>query len=127
MFRWQYGFREGVDAKMALRRIHFGIADRGAREVVDADLSDYFNTIPHGHLMRCVARRVADGTILTMLRQWLDAPVVERAADGGEIRTTVARDTNRGTPQGGVISPLLANLYFRRFMLACMGVGTRSG
>ena len=123
MFRWQYGFREGVDAKMALRRIHFGIADRGAREVVDADLSDYFNTIPHGHLMRCVARRVADGTILTMLRQWLDAPVVERAANGGEIRTTVARDTNRGTPQGGVISPLLANLYFRRFMLAWYGGG----
>lgn len=123
MFRWQYGFREGVDAKMALRRIHFGIADRGAREVVDADLSDYFNTIPHGHLMRCVARRVADGTILTMLRQWLDAPVVERAANGGEIRTTVVRDTNRGTPQGGVISPLLANLYFRRFMLAWYGGG----
>ena len=50
---WQYGFRPGLDAKMALRRIHFGIADRGAREVVDADLSDYFNTIPHGDLMRC--------------------------------------------------------------------------
>lgn len=118
MFPWQYGFREGVDAKMALRRIHFGIADRGAREVVDADLSDYFNTIPHGHLLRCVARRVTDGTVLAVIRQWLDAPVVERVDGGGEIRTTVARDTNRGTPQGGVISPLLANLYFRRFMLA---------
>jgi group II intron reverse transcriptase/maturase len=118
MFPWQYGFREGVDAKMALRRIHFGITDRGAREVVDADLADYFNTIPHGDLLRCVARRVADGTVLAVLRQWLDAPVVERVAGGGEIRTTVARDTHRGTPQGGVISPLLANLYFRRFMLA---------
>jgi group II intron reverse transcriptase/maturase len=122
LFPWQYGFREGMDAKMALRRIHFGIADRGAREVVDADLSDYFNTIPHGDLLRCVARRVADGTVLAMMRQWLDAPVLERAKNkktgGGEIRTTVARDTNRGTPQGGVISPLLANLYFRRFMLA---------
>jgi len=118
LFPWQYGFREGLDAKMALRRIHFGIAERGAREVVDADLSDYFNTIPHGDLLRCVARRVADGTVLAVIRQWLDAPVVERCDGGGEIRTTVARDTNRGTPQGGVISPLLANLYFRRFMLA---------
>jgi RNA-directed DNA polymerase len=118
LFPWQYGFREGMDAKMALRRIHFGIARRGAREVVDADLSDYFNTIPHGDLLRCVARRVSDGTVLAVIRQWLDAPVVERDKDGGEVRTTVARDTNRGTPQGGVISPLLANLYFRRFMLA---------
>ncbi|WP_211235039.1 group II intron reverse transcriptase/maturase [Azohydromonas australica] len=118
LFPWQYGFREGMDAKMALRRIHYGIAERGAREVVDADLSDYFNTIPHGDLLRCIARRVTDGTALAVIRQWLDAPVVERADDGGEIRTTVARDTNRGTPQGGVISPLLANLYFRRFMLA---------
>jgi group II intron reverse transcriptase/maturase len=118
LFPWQYGFREGMDAKMALRRIHYGIADRGAREVVDADLSDYFNTIPHGDLMRCVARRVADGTALAVIRQWLDAPVVERTGDGGEIRTTVARDTNRGTPQGGVISPMLSTLYFRRFMLA---------
>jgi RNA-directed DNA polymerase len=118
LFPWQYGFREDMDAKMALRRIHFGIAERGAREVVDADLSDYFNTIPHGALLRCVARRVADGTVLATIRQWLDAPVVERAKDGGETRTTVARDTNRGTPQGGVISPMLANLYFRRFMLA---------
>ncbi len=118
LFPWQYGFREGMDAKMALRRIHFGIAQRGAREVVDADLSDYFNTIPHGRLMRCVARRVADGTVLAVIRQWLAAPVIERIRKGGEIRTTVARDTRRGTPQGGVISPLLANLYFRRFMLA---------
>lgn len=123
MFPWQYGFREGVDAKMALRRIHFGISDRGAREVVDADLADYFNTIPHGDLLRCVARRVADGTVLAVLRQWLNAPVVERTINGGEIRTTIARDTNRGTPQGGVISPLLANLYFRRFMLAWYGGG----
>lgn len=123
LFPWQYGFRAGMDAKMALRRIHFGIAERGAREVVDADLSDYFNTIPHGDLLRCVARRVADGTVLATIRQWLDAPVIERVDGGGEIRTTVARDTNRGTPQGGVISPMLANLYFRRFMLAWYGGG----
>ncbi len=117
LFPWQYGFRTGVDAKMALRRTHFGIADRGAREVIDADLSDYFNTIPHGDLMRCVARRIADGTVLHVIREWLSTPVVERKPKG-EQRTTAAKDTHRGTPQGGIISPLLANLYFRRFMLA---------
>lgn len=114
---WQYGFRPGLDAKMALRRIHFGIAERGAREVVDADLSDYFNTIPHGDLMRCVARRICDGTVLAVIRSWLDAAVIERTPRG-MCRTTEAKDCRRGTPQGGVISPLLANLYFRRFMLA---------
>ena len=117
LFPWQYGFRPGLDAKMALRRIHFGIADRGAREVVDADLSDYFNTIPHGDLMRCVARRIADGTVLAVIRSWLDAAVIERTPKGMRC-TTEAKDRQRGTPQGGVISPLLANLYFRRFMLA---------
>ena len=101
LFPWQYGFREGMDAKMALRRIHFGLTDRGAREVVDADLSDYFNSIPHGDLLRSVARRVADGRVLAVIRQWLDAPVVERVEGGGELRTTAARDTHRGTPQGG--------------------------
>jgi group II intron reverse transcriptase/maturase len=113
----QYGFRAGMDAKMALRRIHYDITEGGAVEVVDADLADYFNTIPHGDLMRCVARRISDGAVLAVIRQWLEAPVLERTS-GGELRTTVARDTHRGTPQGGVISPLLANLYFRRFMLA---------
>jgi len=122
LFRWQYGFRTGVDAKMALRRIHFGIVDRGARDVVDADLSDYFNTIPHGDLMRCVARRIADGSVLSVIRDWLNAAVIERTSNG-ERQSTEAKDSHRGTPQGGVISPLLANLYFRRFMLAWYGHG----
>ncbi len=122
LFPWQYGFRTGLDAKMALRRIHFGIADRGAREVVDADLSDYFNTIPHGDLMRCVSRRIADGTVLMVIRGWLNTPVVERTPHG-ERRSTEAKDRHRGTPQGGIISPMLANLYFRRFMLAWYGHG----
>jgi len=113
----QFGFRPGRDAKMALRCIHFGITQRGAREVVDADLSDYFNTIPHGDLMRCVARRIADGTLLAVIRRWLDAPVMERTPHGVCI-STEAKSHHRGTPQGGIISPLLANLYFRRFMLA---------
>lgn len=113
----QYGFRSGLDAKMALRTVHFGMAQRGKREVVDGDLSDYFNTIPHGDLMRCVSRRIADGTMLSVIREWLKVPVVERCGSS-ERRTTEAKDQSRGTPQGGIISPLLSNLYFRRFLLA---------
>jgi RNA-directed DNA polymerase len=114
----QYGFRSGVDAKMAVRRVYFHVTQRNLREVVDADLSDYFNTIPHGALMRCLGRRIVDGQVLSVIKQWLRAPVVERQDRGGERRTTEAADKSRGTPQGGVISPLLANLYFRRFILA---------
>ena len=100
----QYGFRPGVDAKMAVRRVYFNVTERGLREVVDADLSDYFNTIPHGPLMRCLGRRIADGSVLSVVKRWLQAPVVERW-ESGEQRTTVAADTNRGTPQGGVATP----------------------
>jgi group II intron reverse transcriptase/maturase len=113
----QYGFRKGLDAKMAVRRVFFHITQHGRREVVDGDLSDYFTTIPHGALMKCVARRVVDRRVLQVIKQWLTAPVVER--EGRRLRrTTEARDSKRGTPQGAVVSPLLANLYFRRFVLA---------
>lgn len=113
----QYGFRPGIDAKLAIRRAYYHVSERGLREVVDADLSDYFNTIPHGPLMRCLSRRIADGSVLSVVKVWLRAPVVEQQKDI-ETRTTVAADTNRGVPQGSPISPLLANLYFRRFILA---------
>jgi group II intron reverse transcriptase/maturase len=119
----QYGFRPNMDAKMAVRRAYFHITQHNRRDVVDADLSDYFTTIPHGPLMRCVARRVADGQVLSVLKRWLTAPVCERTSRGGMNRTTEARDRNRGTPQGGTASPLLANLYFRRFLLAWYGQG----
>jgi len=114
----QYGFRPGMDAKMAVRRAYFHITQHDRREVVDADLSDYFTTIPHGPLMRCVSRRIADGEILSVLKRWLTVPVWERTARGAVLRTTQARDQKRGTPQGGTASPLLANLYFRRFLRA---------
>jgi RNA-directed DNA polymerase len=66
----QYGFRPSVDAKMAVRRVYFNVTERGLREVVDADLSDYFNTIPHGPLMRCLSRRIADGSVLLVVKLW---------------------------------------------------------
>lgn len=113
----QYGFRPGMDAKMALRRVYWHVTQYGRREVVDADLRDYFTSIPHGPLMRCLSRRIADGRLLHLIKSWLTAPVVE-IIDGRPVRTTEARRRKRGTPQGGVISPLLANCYFRRFLLA---------
>lgn len=112
----QYGFREGRDAKEAIRKVYFHIKS-GRQELVDGDLRDYFNAIPHGPLMKSVARRVADGQVLSVIKAWLDAPVIE-TMEHGPVRTTNARDKHRGTPQGGVISPLLANVYFRRFALA---------
>jgi RNA-directed DNA polymerase len=113
----QYGFRPGVDAKMALRRVFWHVTQHGRREVVDADLRDYFTSIPHTPLLRSLHRRIADGKLLHVIKSWLTVPVVEYV-DGRAVRTAEARRTKRGTPQGGVISPLLANCYFRRFLLA---------
>jgi len=113
----QYGFRPVLGAKMAVRRVYFHITKHGRREVVDVDLKDYFNAIPHGPLMKCLARRVTDGQLLSVTKQWLNVAVMERTKRG-YARTTEAKDRKRGTPQGGVISPLLANIYFRRFALA---------
>jgi len=113
----QHGFRPGLDAKMALRRVYWHVTQHGRREVVDADLRDYFNSIPHAPLMRSLGRRIADGRLLHVIKRWLTAPVVE-VIDGRSVQTAEARRTKRGTPQGGVISPLLANCYFRRFLLA---------
>lgn len=114
----QMGFRPGRDAKTAVRLVYYQIAQKGRQEVVDADLSDYFNTVPHGQLMRCLSRRIADAKVLRMVRAWLKAPVEENRRGRANPRTTAAKDNSRGTPQGGVISPLLANIYFRRFILA---------
>ena len=113
----QYGFRPERDAKIAIRRVFWHATDHGRVEVVDADLRDYFNTIPHGPLMRCLSRRIADGRLLRTIKGWLTAPVEERVGRGMR-RTATARNEKRGTPQGGVVSPLFANVYFRRFVLA---------
>ena len=120
----QYDFRPGLDAKMALRRVYWHVTQHGRREVVDADLRDYFTSIPHSPLMRSLSRRISDGRMLHIIKGWMTAPVVE-VIGGRPVQTTEARRTKRGTPQGGVISPLLANLYFRRFLLAWHSHGHR--
>ena len=95
LLRNQYGFRPGMDAKMAIRQAFWHVTDHGRSEVVDADLSDYFSTIPHGPLMRCVSRRVADGTLLSVIKSWLTAPVIERDQRATRC-TTEAKDRSRG-------------------------------
>ena len=91
---------------------------RNHPEVVDADLSDYFGSIPHADLLKSVARRIIDRRVLHLIKQWLECSVEETDKRGGKRRTTVAKDSRCGIPQGSPISPLLANLYMRRFVLA---------
>ena len=109
-----YGYRPRRSGADAIKEVH-GLVCRGYTDVVDADLSKYFDTIPHDQLMQSVARRIADGDILKLIKMWLKAPVEERDGDGGR-RMTGGKDSTCGTPQGGVISPLLANLYMNRFL-----------
>ena len=93
------------------------------REVIDADLSGYFDSIPHAELMKSVARRISDRHILRLIKMWLVAPVEETDKRGRKHRTTRNKDTGRGTPQGAPISPLLSNLYMRRFILGWKVLG----
>jgi RNA-directed DNA polymerase len=112
----QHAYRPNHSAHQAIREVQAWL-DRGYTEVVDADLSGYFDTIPHKELMQSVARRISDGRVLKLVKQWLEAAVEETDAKGRKTRTTRNKDEHRGTPQGGVASPLLANLYMRRFVL----------
>jgi RNA-directed DNA polymerase len=92
-------------------------------EVVGADLADYFGSIPHTDLLKSVARRVVDRRVLHLIKVWLDCPVKETDKRGRTARTTEARDNRRGIPQGSPFSPLLANLYMRRFVLGWKKLG----
>jgi RNA-directed DNA polymerase len=107
-----YGFRPGRSAHQALEEIR-GHIKAGYQAVYDADLKGYFDSIPHDKLLACLKRRIADRTVLTLIRMWLEAPVVEPPAEKGG-KPKVYR-MKKGTPQGGVISPLLANLYLHWF------------
>ena len=118
----QYAYREGRSALQAVELVH-QLVEQGYREVVDADLSNYFDTIPHAELMQCLARRISDGAVLHLVKLWLIAPVEEKDRRGRVKRTTQNKDTKRGTPQGAPISPWLANLYMRRFVLGWKKLG----
>jgi RNA-directed DNA polymerase len=111
-----YGYRPKRGALDAVRKVHNAI-DEGHTEVVDADLSKYFDTIPHSELMRCVARRGSDGKMLHLIKMWLKAPV-EETDERGNRRMSGGKKSTRGTPQGGGASPLLANIYRHRFIKA---------
>ncbi len=111
-----YGYRPKRSAADAVRAVHDALCD-GYTDVVDADLSKYFDTIPHQELLQSVARRVVDRHLLHLLKMWLKTPVEERDERGGRHMRGGQRST-RGTPQGGVISPLLANIYMHRFLRA---------
>jgi len=109
-----FGYREGRSAQDAVKKVHQAICD-GYTDVVDADLSKYFDTLPHDQLMKSVARRVSDGKMLTLIKAWLKTPV-EETDERGNRRMTGGKGSRMGTPQGGVISPLLANIYMNRFL-----------
>jgi len=107
-----YGFRPGRSAQQALAEIR-GHLWAGYQTGYDADLKGYFDSIPHDKLQACLRRRIADRTVLKLIRMWLETPVVEAPEERGGA-PKVSRP-KRGTPQGGVISPLLANLYLHWF------------
>ncbi len=118
----QYAYRANRSALDAVGKVH-SLISTGHAEVVDADLSGYFDSIPHAELMKSVARRVSDRHMLHLIKMWLEAPVEETDDRGRRHRTTRNKDQRRGTPQGAPISPLLSNLYMRRFILGWKTLG----
>ena len=109
-----YGYRPRRSAPDAIGKVD-ELLHEGYTDIVDADLSKYFDTIPHSALMQCVTRRIVDRQMLHLIQGWLKVPVEERD-EQGKRRLTGGKDHDRGTPQGGVVSPGLANLYMNRML-----------
>jgi group II intron reverse transcriptase/maturase len=118
----QYAYRPGRNAQQAVIDVEETLF-WDHPEVVDADLADYFGSIPHAELMRSLARRIVDARVLHLIKMWLECSVEETDDRGRKTRTTGAKDSGRGIPQGSPISPLLANLYMRRFVLGWKKLG----
>jgi len=118
----QYAYRAQRSALDAIRHVRELLIE-GHTQVVDADLSGYFDSIPHAQLMQCLRRRIVDGVMLHLLKMWLEMPVEEIDERGERHRTTRNKDQGRGTPQGAPISPLLSSLYMRRFVLGWKTLG----
>jgi len=118
----QYGYRPERSAQDAVEAVH-ALLHSGHTEVVDADLSGYFDSIPNAELIKSVSRRVSDKHVLHLIKMWLTAPTEETDDKGNTYRTTRNKDQGRGSPQGAPISPLLSNLYMRRFVLGWKVLG----
>jgi len=118
----QYAYRPDRSALDAVQAA-FKLLRNGHTQVVDADLSGYFDSIPHAELLKSVARRVCDKHMLHLIKQWLDAPIEETDDRGRKHRSTPNKDAGRGTPQGAPISPLLSNIYMRRFVAGWKTLG----